>query len=205
VRSRPLPLRVAGAALAAGALAAAVTAPRASVAQVGAPAAAAATPAQATPPPVLRATRLEGAIRLDGRLDEGVWAQAGAATGFVQQWPKDRAPASERTEARVLYDGQALYVGVRAFDSHPDSIAAQLARRDATGIYSDWVHVLLDSYHDRRTAFRFSVNPKGVQKDVRHFDDGNEDLLWDAVWEVATAVDSLGWTAEYRIPLSQLR
>jgi hypothetical protein len=84
-------------------------------------------------------------------------------------------------------------------------VVAQLARRDATGIYSDWIHVVLDSYHDRRTGFRFAVNPKGVQKDVRHFDDGNEDLLWDAVWEVATTVDSLGWTAEYRIPLSQLR
>jgi hypothetical protein len=91
------------------------------------------------------------------------------------------------------------------YDTRPDSVAAQLARRDASGIYSDWLHVLIDSYHDRRTGFRFSVNPKGVQKDVRHFDDTNEDLLWDAVWEVSTRVDSLGWTAEYRIPFSQLR
>jgi hypothetical protein len=154
---------------------------------------------------VLRTARLVGAVKLDGRLDEPAWRTADAAGDFVQQYPKDRAPASERTEARVLYDGQALYVGVRAFDRTPGRIAAQLARRDATGIYSDWIHVVLDSYHDRRTAFRFSVNPKGVQKDVRHFDDGNEDVLWDAVWEVATAVDAQGWTAEYRIPLSQLR
>ncbi|MBA3646904.1 MAG: carbohydrate binding family 9 domain-containing protein, partial [Gemmatimonadaceae bacterium] len=80
-----------------------------------------------------------------------------------------------------------------------------LARRDATSIYSDWIHVIVDSYHDRRNAFRFAVNPLGVQKDVLHSDDRSEDLNWDAVWEVATSIDSAGWTAEYRIPLSQLR
>jgi hypothetical protein len=142
---------------------------------------------------------------IDGRLDEAAWAAAEPATGFVQQQPEPGAPASQRTEARVLYDGDALYVGMRMYDTRPDSIAAQLARRDAFRIYSDWAHVVLDSYNDNRTAFRFSVNPRGVKKDVFHFDDGNEDLSWDAVWDVATRVDSLGWTAEYRIPLSQLR
>ncbi|HEY0994375.1 MAG TPA: DUF5916 domain-containing protein, partial [Gemmatimonadaceae bacterium] len=75
----------------------------------------------------------------------------------------------------------------------------------ATGIYTDWVHLIIDSYHDRRTAFRFSTSPRGVQKDVFTSNDGNEDLNWDAVWEVGTRIDSLGWVAEYRIPLSQLR
>lgn len=153
----------------------------------------------------LRAARGAGAIRLDGVLDEEGWRRAEGAGEFHQSYPNDRAPATERTEVRVLYDDAALYVGVRLHDSRPDSIASQLARRDATGIYSDWVHVVIDSYHDRRTAFRFSVNPKGVQKDVRHFDDTNEDLNWDAVWQVATVVDSAGWGAEYRIPFSQLR
>jgi len=138
-------------------------------------------------------------------LDEPAWQRAEVGRDFRQSWPVDKAPASEPTEVRVLYDDEALYVGVRLFDSHPDSIAAQLARRDATGIYSDWLHVVIDGYHDRRTAFRFSVNPKGVQKDVRHYDDVNEDLNWDAVWQVATKVDSLGWVAEYRIPFSQIR
>jgi hypothetical protein len=155
--------------------------------------------------PVVRAARVSGALRVDGRLDEAAWAAAAPAGGFVTQWPRDREPASQRTEVRLLYDEHALYVGARMYDTRPDSVAAQLARRDASGIYSDWLHVVIDSYHDRRTAFRFSVNPKGVQKDVRHFDDTNEDLLWDAVWEVSTRVDSLGWTAEYRIPFSQLR
>lgn len=90
-------------------------------------------------------------------------------------------------------------------DAHPDSIAAQLARRDPTGIYSDWVHVGIDSYHDRRTAYLFSVNPVGVKRDAFEYNDNSEDANWDAVWDVATSIDSTGWTAEYRIPLSQLR
>lgn len=154
----------------------------------------------------MRASRATGAINLDGKLDEPTWQQAVPSSDFTQSYPNVGAKPTERTEVRVLYDDNALYVGVRMFDAKPDSIAAQLARRDASGIYSDWVHVMIDSYRDRRTAFRFSVNPRGVQKDVLEFDDrAGEDLNWDAVWQVATRVDSAGWVAEYRIPFSQLR
>lgn len=156
-------------------------------------------------PRMVTAAPLTGAVRLDGRLDDPAWAAAAPATDFTQSWPSPGEPATFRTEARVLLDASALYVGIRMFDPHPDSIAAPLARRDASGIYSDWVHVIVDSRMDRRTAFRFTVNPRGVQKDIYHFDDGNVDLAWDAVWESATAIDSLGWTAVFRIPLSQLR
>lgn len=144
-------------------------------------------------------------LRIDGRLDEPVWGEAAPATGFTQFLPNPGAPPSQHTEARVLYDDETLYVGMRMYDTAPDSIAAQLARRDALGIYSDWAHVLIDSYNDNRTGFRFSVNPRAVKKDVLHFNDIREDLSWDAVWEVQTTTDSLGWTAEFRIPLSQLR
>src|SRR6185503_1060087 len=89
-------------------------------------------------------------------------------------------------------------------DAHPDSIAAQLARRDAGG-YSDWIYVNIDSYHDRRTSFRFGTNPKGVQQDAYTSNDNQSDGNWDAVWDVAARLDSDGWTAEFRIPLSQLR
>lgn len=153
----------------------------------------------------LRAVRRDGAVQLDGRLDEPAWAAAPEAREFTQSYPQPGRPPTDPMSVRVLYDDQAIYVGVRMYDSHPDSIAAQLARRDASGIYSDWLHVIIDSYRDRRTSFRFSVNPLGVQKDVYTSDDGNEDLNWDAVWEVATRVDDEGWVAEYRIPLSQLR
>ena len=155
--------------------------------------------------PVAQAVRRSGTVTIDGRLDESAWAAATPASGFVQAYPTPGAAPVDPTEVRVLYDDQALYVGVRMRDSRPDSIAAQLARRDASGIYSDWIHVIIDSYRDRRTAFRFTVNPKGVKKDVYTSNDGAEDLNWDAVWDVATTIDSSGWNAEYRIPLSQLR
>lgn len=155
--------------------------------------------------PVLRAARLEGAITLDGRLDEPAWGAAEVGTHFTQSYPKPGTPATNATEVRVLYSDDALYVGVTMPDPHPDSIAAQLARRDAADLYSDFVHVMIDSYNDKRTAFRFSVNPLGVKRDVLSYNDIYEDANWDAVWEVATRVDSAGWTAEFRIPFSQLR
>ncbi|HEY7766770.1 DUF5916 domain-containing protein [Longimicrobium sp.] len=167
----------------------------------------AAAPADTTPAKTVGAHRLAAgqAPTVDGRLDDAVWATVPAATDFVQQYPNPSQPSSQRTEARVAYDDQAVYVAMRAWDTAPDSIAAQLARRDASGIYSDWLHVMFDSYHDRRSAYRFAVNPRGVKKDVFHFDDGSEDLGWDAVWDVEVSVDSAGWSAEFRIPLSQLR
>jgi hypothetical protein len=156
--------------------------------------------------PTLSAVRLgEAEIRIDGRLDEAAWAAAEIAHGFSQSYPNPGSEPTERTEARILVDDQNLYVAVRTYDSRPDSIAAPVARRDATGLYSDWLHLLIDSRMDRRTAFRFSVNPRGVQRDVYTFEDGQEDGSWDAVWESAAQIDEEGWIVEYRIPLSQLR
>jgi hypothetical protein len=114
------------------------------------------------------------------------------------------AEPSMRTEARVSYDDAHLYVFVRAFDPRPDSIIALLSRRDVRTA-SDQIKVMIDSYHDRRTGFEFAVNPAGVKRDYYAYDDGQEDVSWDAVWDVATRIDSLGWTTEFRIPLSQLR
>ncbi len=146
----------------------------------------------------------DGAPTIDGMLDEADWGAAMVARDFVVFEPNEGEPASQRTEARVLYGTDAIYVGIRAFDEAPDSIVSRLARRDERP-HSDWLDVAIDSYHDRRTAFGFSVNPAGVKVDVYYFDDTNEDTSWDAVWDVATKIDSLGWTAEFRIPYSQLR
>jgi hypothetical protein len=162
-------------------------------------------PAGAAPAPSLHAGAAVGVLRIDGRLDEPAWAAAAPATRFTQSFPSPGGPPSQPTEARVVLGEDALYVGMRMYDSRPDSIAAQLTRRDDEGAFSDWAHAVIDSYHDRRTAFRFSVNPRGVKRDVAHVGDGSEDASWDAVWDVATSVDSLGWTAEFKIPLSQLR
>jgi Domain of unknown function (DUF5916)/Carbohydrate family 9 binding domain-like len=142
---------------------------------------------------------------IDGVLNDAAWQQAQPLTGFVQRAPNPGAAATLSTETRILYDDGALYVAMRMHDPSPDSIVAPLGRRDLAGISSDWAHVMIDSYNDKRTAFRFSVNPRGVQKDAFHSNDTNEDLGWDAVWESAARVDSAGWSVEWRIPLSQLR
>lgn len=155
--------------------------------------------------PTMTAAWVTAAPVIDGRLDEALWQTAAPAGGFVQRSPRGGAPGSQRSEVRVAYDHHAMYVGVRNFDTAPDSIAQQLGRRDADEIYSDWFSVGFDSYGDRRTAFVFAVNPRGVLRDTYLFNDDEEDPLWDAVWNVAARIDSAGWTAEFRIPLSQLR
>jgi hypothetical protein len=141
---------------------------------------------------------------IDGRLDDAIWSSAEPATDFVVYQPNPGAPSTQRTEARIVYDERAIYVGVRMYDTSPDSIVGQLARRD-NSVHSDWIYVAMDSYFDRRTAFVFGVNPRGVKIDLMLYNDHMENTSWDAIWDVATTVDSLGWTAEFRIPLSQLR
>lgn len=157
------------------------------------------------PRPVLSAVYRQSPIHIDGRLDENEWQRATPATSFTQSSPNPGAPGTFPTEARILYDRDAIFIGVRLYDPHPDSIARQIARRDADDIYSDWIRIAFDSYHDRRTAFIFAVSPVGLQRDEFRYNDTQNDPLWDAVWESAAHIDSIGWTAEVRIPLSQLR
>ncbi len=155
-------------------------------------------------PTTVSATMTSRAPTLDGRDDEPAWRTAPVVRDFRVVRPDEGAAPSQQTEARVLYDPHFLYVFVRAYDTHPDSIVALLSRRDDQTA-SDQLIVMIDSYLDHRTGFEFAVNPAGVKADYAIFDDGNEDSAWDGVWDVATTIDSLGWTAEYRIPFSQLR
>jgi hypothetical protein len=141
---------------------------------------------------------------IDGKDDDSVWAVAPAVTEFREWQPVEDGEARFRTVARIAYDANNLYAFVRAYDPHPDSIMRPLARRDNFGP-SDRIWILIDSYHDRRTGYEFGVTPAGVKLDIAISNDGNEDMAWDGVWDVATLVDSLGWTAEFRIPLSQIR
>jgi hypothetical protein len=151
----------------------------------------------------VQATRTATAPVLDGKDDDAVWQSSSAIGQFLEAKPAEGSRPKLRTEARVAYDEHNLYAFIRAFDPHPDSIVSLLARRDDQPA-SDYVTIMLDPYHDRRTGYEFSVNPAGVKADYAIFNDGDEDVAWDAVWDAATRIDSLGWTAEYRIPLSQL-
>ncbi len=151
-----------------------------------------------------RAVRAERPPRIDGRDDDPVWRIAPKYSGFRQFQPRVDVNPSFATEFQVAYDDKNLYVFVRMFDPHPDSIMHALSRRDVRGP-SDQIKLLIDSYGDKRSGFEFAVNPDGVKRDYAMSNDTQEDDSWNGVWDAATRVDSLGWTAEFRIPLSQLR
>ena len=157
--------------------------------------------------PEIRAARVDGSIVVDGRLDDASWASAAPASRFTQTDPIEGQPASERTEVRVLIGEDALYVGARLYDSEPQRIRAVLARRD-DAVEADEFDLYLDTFHDHLSGVRFRVTPGGATLDGilgSSAQGSEEDDSWDPVWESATQVDSLGWTAEIRVPLSQLR
>jgi hypothetical protein len=142
---------------------------------------------------------------LDGRLDEPAWLGCDSLVDFRQQEPLEAAPATERTVVRVLRGSDALIVGIRAYDRSPQLIRATQLRRDADLTVDDYVTLLIDSFGDRRGAFVFRTNPNGARWDAQLI--GIEDLNenWDGLWDVAATRDSLGWTAEFRIPYRILR
>src|SRR5687767_5006422 len=150
------------------------------------------------------AVRATSVPAIDGRNDDAVWRDAPKFSQFRQFEPRVDVEPSFKTEFQVAFDEKNLYAFVRMFDPHPDSIMRALTRRDVRGP-SDQVILLIDSYDDKRTGFEFAVNPVGVKRDYTISNDTQEDGSWNGIWDVATAIDSLGWTAELRIPLSQLR
>ena len=164
------------------------------------------TPSANAPTQLLTATavRAEAAPRIDGRDDDDVWRRAPRYSAFRQFEPRVDTTPSFKTEFAVAYDERNIYVFLRMFDPHPDSIMRALTRRDVRGA-SDQIKILIDSYNDKRSGYEFAVNPDGVKRDFSMANDGEEDGSWNGVWDVATRVDSLGWTAEFHIPLSQLR
>lgn len=163
-------------------------------------------------PPVAGAVRRDGPVTMDGKLDDAAWNAATPITKLTQSQPHEGQPATQRTEIRILFDDAALYVGVHVYDSlGAAGIRAPLARRDQlldsngnngsfNSLTTDKIIVILDPYHNHIDQAWFEVNPAGVKGD--QFDG---DPSWDPIWEAATHTDSSGWTAEMRIPFSQLR
>ena len=168
------------------------------------PGAEAVTDASPAPSNMAYAVRAPVPPVIDGRDTDAIWRTAPGFSDFRQFAPRVDAEPTFRTEFRVAFDEDRLYVYVRAWDPHPDSIMRALTRRDVRGP-SDQITVIVDSYNDRRTGFEFHVNPDGVKRDHAIYNDTQEDSSWDGVWDVETVVDSLGWAAEFSIPLSQLR
>jgi hypothetical protein len=161
---------------------------------------------QNDPRPVAHATLRQGEVSIDGKLDDAAWAAATPITDLIQSTPDEGKPPTQKTEIRILYDASALYVGARMYDSLGGAgVRSALARRDqvmngGNNLTSDRIALVFDTFRDKNSRNWFELNPDGVKGDHQ-----NGDPSYDPVWEGASKIDSLGWTAEFRIPFSQLR
>ena len=163
------------------------------------------TPAWAQERPVAAAVRITAPPIIDGLLDDEAWGRANPLAGFVQAEPFEGQPASESTEVRLVYDDQAVYVGVTLHDSNPAQIVTTDSRRDASLDDMDSFQIILDTFRDEQNGFVFGTNPAGIQYDAQVRDQGDATETWDGSWDVQTNITETGWTAEFRIPLRTLR
>ncbi|MEE2897110.1 MAG: DUF5916 domain-containing protein [Gemmatimonadota bacterium] len=168
-----------------------------------------------------RGTRTSTGPSIDGRLDEGVWGSTPPLSGFVQREPREGQAVSERTEVRILYDDDALYIGAWMYDRNPSAIVFGQTLRDASLNDADAFLMVLDTYRDQQNGFVFGTTPAGIEYDGQISNEGQGggggggrqqrgsgggfNLNWDGSWQVATSRDESGWYAEMRIPFSTLR
>ena len=174
--------------------------------------------------PVMRAIRVSAAPVIDGTLDEAMWKEGPPIGDFVQRELNEGVPATERTDVRIATDGINLYIGARMYDREPNLIIPGEKIRDVQLANSDHIAFIFDTYHDHQNGFVFATTPAGIEYDgqvIREGEGGGANVAgqnrqlggamggfnvnWDASWSVATRIDSLGWTAEFRIPFSTLR
>ena len=157
---------------------------------------------RARPPRIYNTQRLAGQPpSIDGRLDDEAWKEGEWAGDYIQQLPVEGGVASQKTELKVLYDDKHVYFAIRAYDDM-SKVTKYPARRDA--ITGDVVGVCFDSLYDKRSGFEFDLNAAGTKIDLVLTNEG-WDTTWDAVWDGKVAYEADAWTAEFRIPLSQLR
>ena len=179
---------------------------------------------RAGPAPVARAHPTQKPPVVNGRLDDEAWRDAEPFSGFVQRELHEGAAVTERTDVRILTDGQALYIGAWLYDREPSRIVPGDKVRDVDLTKSDYFAIILDTYLDRQNGFVFATTPAAIEYDGQVVKEGEGggvtqtgqtraqtgsmggfNLNWDGSWTVATSVDSLGWYAEFRIPFSTLR
>ena len=150
--------------------------------------------------------RITETIRLDGKLDELAWQQADVVDDFMQEDPSAGAEPTEKTEARIIYDDEFLFVGIRAYDRNPGKLVRSALERDYTIDQDDGVAFVIDTYNDKSTGLVFITNTLGARWDTEiSADGGNDNPSFNTFWDVGSHVDSAGYSVEYRIPFSSLR
>ena len=159
----------------------------------------------------IRIPKIQATVHIDGKLDEPVWSRLTPITDFTQTDPDLGASASEKTEAFIFYDDEKIYFGFRCYDSQPEKMIHRYGGHDAF-TNSDSVNIFIDTFHDRRTGYFFSLNSRNSQYDATARESGQGggfgayyDATWDGIWESATSVESWGWSAEIAIPFKSIR
>ena len=156
------------------------------------------------PKKIYNTNRITEAPKIDGLIDEAAWDAVEWGGDFTQWLPEEGAAPAQKTVFKIVYDDKYLYVAARCYDTEPDKIVKRMSRRD--GFEGDWIEINIDSYHDLRTAFSFTISVAGVKGDEAVSQNGNNwDGSWNPIWYADTNVDEEGWTAEMKIPFTQLR
>jgi len=154
----------------------------------------------------IRAYKIQTKITVDGKITEFEWQANIFQSGFIQMEPDRGQPSTETTTVAVQFDANNIYVAFICNKSYPDPVVARQTRRDQLEKQDDVVAVVLDTYHDSRSAFWFMTNALNTQVDVRISDDGKYyDINWDAGWQVKTTIRNDGWSAEFAIPFKSIR
>jgi hypothetical protein len=154
----------------------------------------------------LKAVKITEEIAIDGRLEEPAWSAAPVATDFIQNEPRPNEPASEPTEARMLYDEDSIYLGFYMRDSRLDGLVINELKKDFGTNDGDVIEVILDTFHDERNGYMFSTNAAGAKYDAQMINEGREiNSSWDGIWYVKTSRVGDGWIAEMAIPLKTLK
>ncbi|MAG32971.1 MAG: hypothetical protein CL908_19005 [Deltaproteobacteria bacterium] len=159
--------------------------------------------ASAEEPPRVRIGWVDEPPTIDGVMDEALWLEGGLVDQLTQVIPDTGEPARQRTEIRIVTDGETLFIGFRCWDTNPEQIIANRKRRDTFPFFDDRVGVALDTFHTRRNGYYFGTNPNAMRHDVL-VEGENFEISWDTIWFVDTSIDAEGWTAEMAIPFSSL-
>jgi len=155
---------------------------------------------------IIYVKKVNSSIKIDGILDDSEWEESVPSSGFIQQEPRDKSPASEKTVVRVIRDDDNLYFGITCYDNEPDKIVSNEMRRDASLFNNDNIEILLDTFNDKKNCYYFRTNPAGARYDAMISEEGkNVNYDWNTVWRCSAKKNDTGWTAEIAIPFYAIR